>query len=581
MAESLSASKDPSFAGYENLQSNYVYTPNQFFDVVVPHSDRGVLRIVGYLIRRQLGYITPQGEIQEPVIGVSHRELVSKSKVSSGALTPALRKAIDLNFIEEIRPGRANSKGSKGEKALYALKWDKSADHYEKDIHEFQGFWAKDSNRTPIPNQFFDVTLKQEAFSVSGVVGMVIRWSIGFQTEFGHRRTETALSANRIAELIKLGPTIVKKSIKTAISKGYIECVEKGVFDSRSVVRKASVYRVHWSDSQGNASKSDPANQPHSTGSYFETPQKVTQPNASKSDSGTPQKVTQPNASKSDPLKRNKVKETFKQQQSAGAAEEFLDEKISRLREAGFDFTTARILAGKADLDVIENQIRWIDQRNASSNKMGLLRKAIEENFEEPEGFQQKGPGSDFIREFQTGYGNEKSQWLSPSLSEIRLASDFAQKLVEDFGGNPETWGQEFGKFVKYELGNRHRSFEKTVRFQSEKFIAIQKSRIASEKTRKRQWDEDEKIRIQDEQHKQWLAYVDEEISEIENFHPERMREFKERRAKERAELASDPSPVNLSLVIFDREDSFLEALAEEFSDIVLTEDKFIMNVKQ
>lgn len=580
MAESPSAPNNLPFAGYENLQSNYVYTPNQFFDVVIPHSDRGVLRIVGYLIRRQLGYMTTEGEPQEPVVGVSQRDLIKGAKVSSGAIAPALRKAVDLNFIEEVRPGRAHSKGSAGQKALYSLKWDEETTQYATDLESFRGFYAKEGNRTPIPNQYFDITVKTEVTAVSGVVGMVIRHSIGFTTKYGSRRQNTALSGGKIADLIGLGLTNTKKGIKTALAKGYIRCVEKGIFDSRSVVRKASVYQVNWIDAEGNVSKSDPAKSPIATGSYFETSQKATQQNVSKSIPETSQKATLGNVSKSDPHKRNLINNTFKQQQDAVAVEEVFNEKFSLLQEAGFDVRTAYSLAEKSSLETIKNQIKWIDRRNATSNKIGLLRKAIEEDFEEPQGGNLAGDGIEFIKKFQEVLDQGNGQWLSPSPLEVRTAEEFVAKLVKDFGDDAKNWGKEFGHFVKHELGNRHRSLEKTIRFQASKFISIQRQRSSDQKRKERERAEDERNRHADERKKQWLEYVQEQVEEVKVLHPERFQEFEAKRAKEREEIANDPNQGSLFLTMFDTPAWMLEAFAKQFSDIVLTEDKFITNVK-
>ena len=49
------------FVGFALPTSNTTYTPNQFFDVCLPHSSRGVVRLVGYLIRKTLGWCDEQG----------------------------------------------------------------------------------------------------------------------------------------------------------------------------------------------------------------------------------------------------------------------------------------------------------------------------------------------------------------------------------------------------------------------------------------------------------------------------------------------------------------------------------------
>ena len=44
------------FRGFELPWSNTTYTPNQFFDVCLPHCSRGAIRVVAYIIRRTLGW---------------------------------------------------------------------------------------------------------------------------------------------------------------------------------------------------------------------------------------------------------------------------------------------------------------------------------------------------------------------------------------------------------------------------------------------------------------------------------------------------------------------------------------------
>ncbi len=44
----------------------------------------------------------------------------------------------------------------------------------------------------------------------------------------------------------------------------------------------------------------------------------------------------------------------------------------------------ARELSEKRGIEEIQNQINWIDQRNPKQSRLGMLRKAIEENWSEP-----------------------------------------------------------------------------------------------------------------------------------------------------------------------------------------------------
>jgi hypothetical protein len=71
-------------------------------------------------------------------------------------------------------------------------------DRYVTDTDEFDGFFAGNGNLTHIPNEFFDHTIPRETLAVVKIVGVIIRNTIGFQTKFGFRRLEAALSFSDI-----------------------------------------------------------------------------------------------------------------------------------------------------------------------------------------------------------------------------------------------------------------------------------------------------------------------------------------------------------------------------------------------
>jgi len=47
----------PSFPGFPDFRANVTFVPIQFFTVVLPHSSRGAARIVGYVLRKILGWV--------------------------------------------------------------------------------------------------------------------------------------------------------------------------------------------------------------------------------------------------------------------------------------------------------------------------------------------------------------------------------------------------------------------------------------------------------------------------------------------------------------------------------------------
>jgi hypothetical protein len=72
------------FQGFKPPTSSTTYTPNQFFDVVLPHASRGCLRAVAYLIRKTLGWSDEEGNPQNPEAHVSFREFIDQAGVSRG-----------------------------------------------------------------------------------------------------------------------------------------------------------------------------------------------------------------------------------------------------------------------------------------------------------------------------------------------------------------------------------------------------------------------------------------------------------------------------------------------------------------
>ena len=81
---------------------------------------------------------------------------------------------------------------------------------------------------------------------------------------------------------------------------------------------------------------------------------------------------------------------TLKQQRPAVSLEEKGDgigatsAAIELLRDEGFDATTAEKLASKYAIEQIIHQIEWIDERHVRQNRIGMLRKAIEQDWSKP-----------------------------------------------------------------------------------------------------------------------------------------------------------------------------------------------------
>jgi hypothetical protein len=244
--EWLPRPKKPEFSGFAEPQSNTTYIPNQFFDVCLPYSSRGVVRLTAYMLRKTLGWSDAEGNPLKEQHEISYQELIEHAGISRGALREAIDEAMKSNFIRCPEKGRASRAGTKALSNTFELKWHEG--EYTKDPKQFKGFYAGEGNRTYIPNQFFDVVIPNEPLTVIKVVGSIIRFSIGFQTKHGFRRQQIALSYRDIERYSKIGsPIDTRKAIKTALESNYIERVEEGYFDPNAGREsKAATYCLRW-----------------------------------------------------------------------------------------------------------------------------------------------------------------------------------------------------------------------------------------------------------------------------------------------------------------------------------------------
>lgn len=69
--------------GFHPPTSNTTYTPNQFFDVCLPNCSRGTLRLIGFMLRKTLGWCDANGNPQREQILISYNELIKYSGIAA------------------------------------------------------------------------------------------------------------------------------------------------------------------------------------------------------------------------------------------------------------------------------------------------------------------------------------------------------------------------------------------------------------------------------------------------------------------------------------------------------------------
>jgi hypothetical protein len=359
------------FNGFEHLSANYIYCPNQFFEVCLRHQSRGCVRLVAYLIRKTLGYLDKNGNPIKEDIRISYADFSRYAGVSTRSIPKALDDAESGGFISCVTLGIANSCGQRGQAAEYRLRW--SDDDYTNNPEQFNGFYAGDGNRSPIPNGFFDIVVPQETLVMTKVVGTILRHTVGYQNQFGGRRSEAPLSFSYIQQYANMGDrTALSNALKDSIKKGYIHCASKGYFDPNAGRHSRSAsYAVKWLDKDVN-----------NIDTAKTLPDKI-------QDGRIPTEKTAktiPDKHGKIPTDRKTLENNTYKQQSVAAVENLKNTKqFQLLRKAGFDESVALELSESRGLDEIQQQIDWLPHRNADRNPLGMLRKAIQNDWSKPE----------------------------------------------------------------------------------------------------------------------------------------------------------------------------------------------------
>jgi len=361
------------FNGFKHLTANYLYCPNQFFEVCLPHHSRGTVRLVAYLLRKTLGWLDREGNPIEQEISISYRDLINEAGISRGAIRKALDEAVMAGFIICIQPGKANGNNQAAETAQYALRWDTGMD-YAKTPEAFNGFYAGEGYRTPIPNSFFDLIVRQETLAVVKVVGTVLRHTVGYQNQFGGRRQIAPLSYSYIQKYVNLSDrSTLSAAIQHSIETGYVSCVQKGYIDPSSNKRRPSTYAVRWHD-QANTEADSSKTRPATRQRY-----KVQTSNGSETRPAERFK----NQTEEKPQENNTDKQQNEPAVVAVAVENL--ESFQLMQQVGFDDEIARDLSQKRGLEEIQQQIDWLPHRNPDRNSLGMLRRAIEGSWLKPD----------------------------------------------------------------------------------------------------------------------------------------------------------------------------------------------------
>gem|GEM_PF-1008062 len=606
------------FLGFTSLDANFLYCPNQFLDICLPHHSRGCVRLVSYLFRKTLGWRDEFGRPLQQRIPVPYQHLIEHAGISRGAIRDAIDEAVKARYIRCTQEGRSHTSGKSAQSSSYELHWDKSSE-YARTPTEFNGFFAGDGNRTPIPNDFFDVVVPLEPLALIRVVGAVIRKTIGYQDQFGGRRTAAPLSFTELQRRSNIADRkTISGAIRTAINQNFIVLVREGHFDPNGGEKnRPAAYGIRWAPSSDKSqtarpivsSKTPPASmsptvqKPHrprqvihrsvvqdkivSIGSKF--PPDIDLPIGSKTlpanamvQNPHRQRSNNPtgNGSKTQLLEREFLKSTIKEQQQPTETQSTVAaaDLISKLMEAGFESKAARLLVRQCSAEVIERQIAWIDRRTATRNRLGLLRQALLEDWTEPTSkAQSSSPSSSidsaalsFAEGFYAGLGANKGKAIAePSANDLAAATRFVSRAVEMMANSPESTGRSFSASVREWRGTSTglNSLVASLRSFGDKFFARLEAQNGAALTARRTQESQARLAELKAAHQQYLVTTE---ASIRASRKTDYALFEKSRAKERQHLAQGNIGVKHLLAHHDSDAKRLEDFLSFFEKDVL-----------
>ena len=470
------------FPGFADFRSNVTFVPIQFFTVVIPNSSLGTIRIVGYMLRKVLGWVDEHGDPTCERLAFSYEELVNKAGVSRSAVVDAIEEAVEGRFLRRLPPAKGQNGRNQVEGAVYTLCWD-SADQITHDPAKFAGFYYPEAMvveerngnqvvrrpkaaRKNIPNAYFDYLLPRERRSVVRVVGALlfrsIQWGLG-----GERRVPVSCSITELSRLTQTTRTHVHAALMSACQHGYIQRDDAGCFDpAAGRASRTATYSIRWTKDKAAAKNavSTPAVEPASAEGDDSQYKKENGPSVQKRERSQYKNDNGKECKKVNGINIETELKTEHKTTAVGAvppespASDPAADAFNALVRAGFDAPTARLLAGRHASEVIERQLEWLPLRGVTRNRLGLLRRAIEQNWPRPQGSATelteaaRRQGRLFASQYYAAYhGYAGEAAIEPFPKDVALAAQFVEQLAAQ--GHPESavpeLGRQFGRFMR------------------------------------------------------------------------------------------------------------------------------------
>ena len=440
------------------------------------------MRLVGYALRKVLGWVDTHGQPIREQLQFTYRELIEQAGVARDSIVAALDEAIERRCLRCVQRPQPDALQQPGRSGIYELCWDETGAYT--DVPEvFAGFYFPEAAlveerqgtstirrpkaaRKNIPNAFFDHLLPRERLSVMRVVGALLFYSIQWGPG-GERRQPVSCSITELSRLTKFSRQHVHEAVLEALQRGYIERVRAGFFDPAAAqASRAATYGIRWAVASavaaGLSSASGSRVPPGLSNAVrkADRSEKVNGAPVGKSGRDRSEKV---NGDRSVKVNDISIKTDLKTETTAAESAHppaapnpaAAESVITQLRQTGFDETVAQRLAARCPPEVIARQIDWLRLRNSTQNRLGLLRRAIEQDWPKPEGaIEEHGQqlGREFASHYYAAYhGYTGEAKTVPFAKDVLAAARFVERLLaqQDKAARVPEWGRQFGGFMR------------------------------------------------------------------------------------------------------------------------------------
>ena len=263
-----------------------------------------------------------------------------------------------------------------------------------------------------------------------------------------------SVTVTELSRLTNYSRRHVHEALHEAMKRGYIERMSGEYHDSRVGARsQGATYRIRWTAQAVNPVSADskaPRPQSREAAASFTFLNSSKKVNAQPVQNGEWEEYKMVNAISIKRSIKNRSTAAADQKPPAAAA----DEIIAKLLAVGFDVSAAGQLASRWSVEVIEQQLAWLPQRKADRNRLGLLRRAIEENWPPPEASgspPEHAAGAIFVGHFEAALHGYTEPPARCSPKEAEHAAGFLRELARATETElpAAEWGRRFGQFIR------------------------------------------------------------------------------------------------------------------------------------